>query len=143
MANYDKRRIQVNAPEHMYFYTSFFECSTTELIERLKAIPTDHKAFIDRLEANNLNVPRNRRSAIDPTWYLIDEYRFDFDERFDDFKVNLQFFRWETDEEVAARIAKDEKRSKSAKEASLARKALEEKKEKELYLKLKEKYGDE
>lgn len=138
-----KRRIQVLAPSHIYLDISFFECTTTELINKLIDLPKAHKDFLQTLENGKNNLSRNIRGNFDPTWHLIDEYRFDADYTSDGIDIMLQFFRWETDEELNKRIETEKKRTVSAQRALRERKKNEERKEKELYLKLKEKYETE
>ncbi len=141
MAITDKIRLRVSAPTHIWFGVDFFECSTTELIKKLEAIPADHKAFINTMESVAAAMPKNQRRKIDPTWHLIDEYKFNIDTDFDGgTEVNLECWRWETDEELEARIKAEKARSASAKKAATTRKRLEAEKEKELYLKLKQKF---
>jgi hypothetical protein len=143
MAKDEKIRVKVNAPSHWYFSMDYFEGSTTELIKNLQAIPEEHKAFIKKLDDNASLQPRNQRYKIDPTWYLIDEYKFNVNYSHDGYEIDLEFWRWETDEEFNNRIEANKKRSESAKKAAVARKKSEEEKERKLLLELKKKYEPE
>lgn len=130
---YQKNKIKVLAPTHMYLSNDFFEGEINEIIERLQNFVPNHQEFIKNLKSEN----GHRK---DPMWDLIDKYVFNFEYYHDGFDLYVSYFRDETDEELEKRIEADKKRSASAKSAATKRKKLKEKEERELYEKLKKKY---
>lgn len=139
-----KYRIPVNAPVHQHFDLSFFEGNIETIIANLREIPLKHKEFINTLKKNNELVPRGARVTIDPHLDLIDEYKFVIDKYSweNTVEVSLNFYRWETDEELEKRIETNRTKSLAQKKAAKTRAKNQEIEERELLAKLKLKYKE-
>lgn len=129
-----KRRIEVKAPNHIYVDLGFFEGRVSDVAERINKFIPEHKEFIKNLKQEN-------GYRKDPMWELINDYEFDINYWHDSVEVEVKYYRDETDDELKKRIESDKKKSESSKKRAMMEKIKKEKEERELYEKLKMKYG--
>lgn len=141
----EKIEIKEYIPINIDLYN--FEGDTNKIIKFFQDIPVKIKEKVDTFrkyyteKVDKKILEDNEKNHI--KWLSCHRYELDVKYYHDDVSLNINGFRWETDEEFNTRLDTQKRDKLNAQKAAKTRKLKQEEEELKLFNKLKEKYGKE
>ncbi len=138
----EKIEIKEYIPINIDLYN--FEGDTNKIIKFFQDIPVKIKEKVDTFrkyyteKVDKKILEDNEKNHI--KWLSCHRYELDVKYYHDDVSLNINGFRWETDEEFNTRLDTQKRNKLNAQKAAKTRKLKQEEEELKLFNKLKEKY---